>query len=423
MFVCFYHQGRTALEAAIQTLNIDKADDELSTGRQQVVKLLRNHKATKISSELRRRNVVFDDDDNDEEADESSQESTSALQRFNDKLMKKEIERLQRMNKKILDNSNQGHVDEPHPPKTLSKGAVISEDDDSQENQLEVVLSYPSSSSGEPAHSSVHHVVGSANDMFSCDSDEASFDAVHNNGIDVGDDDSTYASMDEENGVEMVDLNDQNSDFGLSALITDPIIGTSSDTSSHYTGSVASHISQKTADWLVDDVGPRRAKRKRQAKLTNLARSTDRTRQTATASRPRHRLSLGNTHKGPHPKQSRLVVSQEPKAPESPSNTMLSRDNYVTNHWSQNDLLTSIPSGSEVTSTVLGVRTSVYDSPGASSRHTGTPGGTPPMRLKVWVQDKMFLIPCPQGNTQEAKSVGWLAEQVCFALSLLSLHL
>ena len=103
LFVCFYHQGRTALEAAIQTLNIDKADDELSTGRQQVVKLLRNHKATKISSELRRRNVVFGDDDNDEEADESSQESTSALQRFNDKLMKKEIERLQRMNKKILE--------------------------------------------------------------------------------------------------------------------------------------------------------------------------------------------------------------------------------------------------------------------------------------------------------------------------------
>lgn len=33
------------------------------------------------------------------------------------------------------------------------------------------------------------------------------------------------------------------------------------------------------------------------------------------------------------------------------------------------------------------------------------------MRLRVWVQDKMFLIPCPQGNAQEAKCVGWLAEQ------------
>lgn len=44
--------------------------------------------------------------------------------------------------------------------------------------------------------------------MFFCDSDEVFFDVVYSNGIDVGDDDSIYVFMDEENGVEMVGLND-----------------------------------------------------------------------------------------------------------------------------------------------------------------------------------------------------------------------
>lgn len=381
------------MDATIQTLKIDKVDDELSTGRQQVVKLLRSYKETKNGAELRRRNVVFDEDH--EEAEEPSEESTpSTLQRFNNKLKKKETERLQRMNRTVDDDNGQD-VDEVNPPKKVSKGAFVSEDDDSQENQREVILSYPSSSSTELPGTSNSQLLSNA-DGISCDTSETPFDASDNEENDLGDEDSTYASMDEENGVEMVDLDEQNSVFE-SAAILDPVIGTSSATSSH-SGQVASLVSQNAADWLIDDVGSRNAKRKRQAKITHLARSTDQTRRTSATSRPKQRLSLSKSQKGPHPKQSRLVVSKETRTAQSAS-----------------DLSMTMPSRPTVISTVPDVRTGTY-TPTASSRHLLAPGGTPPMRLRVWVQDKMFLIPCPQGNAQQAKNIGWLAEQVCFAL-------
>ncbi|KAL9976144.1 hypothetical protein ACROYT_G013400 [Oculina patagonica] len=400
-------KGRTALDATIQTLKIDKVDDELSTGRQKVVKFLRNYKGPESDVELWRRNAVFDEDS--EEVEESSgQNTSSALQRFNEKLKKKEMERLQRMNRTVFDDSIQEDTDGIRPSK-IRKGVNISEDDDSQENQCEVILSYPSSSSTESQCTSGNnidyqsrglHIDGSADSMAPYDGIQTFSDASDCEENDHRDEDSTYASMDEENnGVEMVDSDDQDSVI-VSTAFVDPVTGIKS--SSHVVDQVPSLVSQKTADWLVDDVGPRTAKRKRPAKQTKLPRSMQQPKRiSTTTTRPTHRLSLSTSQKMPRPKQSTLAVSKETRTPQN---------SISVSNSSASNVSTPLPSRADVISTVPGANSRSHI-PTTSPRHMVAPGGTPPMRLRVRVQDKVFLIPCPQGNAQEAKNIGWLAEQ------------
>lgn len=396
------------MDATIQTLKIDKVDDELSTGRQQVAKFLRNYKGPESGVELRRRNAVFDEDS--EEVEESSGERTSsALQRFNEKLRKKEMERLQRMNRTVFEESSQEDTDGICPSK-IRKGVITSEDDDSQENQCEVILSYPSSSSTESQSTSGNnidyqsrglHIGGSADGMAPYDGIQTFSDASDCGENDHGDEDSTYASMDEENnGIEMVDLDDQESVIMPTGFV-DAITGIKS--SSHMINQVPSLVSQKTADWLVDDVGPQTAKCKRPAKQAKLPRSMQQTKRiSATTTRPKHRLSLNTSQKLPHPKQSTLAVSKETRPPQN---------SISVSHSSASNVSTPLPSRADFISTAPGAN-SRSNIPTTSPRHIVAPGGTPPMRLRVRVQDKVFLIPCPQGNAQEAKNINWLAEQV-----------
>lgn len=400
------------MDATIQTLKIDKVDDGLSTGRQQVFKFLRNYKGPESGVELRRRNAVFDEDH--EEVEESSGGSTSsALQRFNEKLKKKEMERLQRVNRSVFNNSSQKDTDEIQPSR-ISKGTIISEDDDSQENQCEVILSYPSSSSTESqstSHSNIDNQ-SRADDMLPYDGIQTFSDGSDCEENDHGDEDSTYASMDEENnGVEMADSDDQDSVI-VSTAFVDPITGIKR--SSHLIDQVPSLISQKTADWLVDDVGPQTAKRKRPPKQVKLPRSMQQTKRiSATTTRPKHRLNLSKSQKLPRPKQSTLVVSKETRTPQ---NSSCAANSSVSN------VSTPVFSRADVVSTAPGVN-SRSNIPTTSPRHIVAPGGTPPMRLRVRVQDKVFLIPCPQGNAQEAKCIGWLAEQVSNRLTVVMVFL
>ena len=389
------------MDAAIQTLKIDKTDDSLSTGRQQVVKFLRNYKGSVNGTELRRRNTAFHSDS--EEEDSSGESTPSALKRFNEKLKKKEMERLQRMNGTVCKDSSPDEIDQMHPKKT-SKG-LLSEDDDSQENQHEVILSFPSSSS------SGHHIenqstglsiISSADDMVRYDVAERFSDVASDyEENDNGDVDSTYSSMDEgNNGIELVDWDDQDS-VVMGATLVNPVAETGS--SSHLSGPVPSLVTQKTADWLVDDMGPRSAKRKRPAKQAKLPGSLQRRKRinSATIARSKHGLSPGTSQKIPHTKQSTLAVSKEVR---THHNSIRVPDSSV-------NISTPVPSRPDVVSIVSGANSRLNVS-ATTPRHTVAPGGTPPMRLRVRVQDKVFLIPCPQGSAQEAKNIGWLAEQV-----------
>lgn len=392
------------MDATIQTLKIDKVDDGLSTGRKQVVRFLRNYKETESGVELRRRNVVFHEDSEEVQVESSVESTPSTLQRFNDKLKKKEMERLQRMNKTVCEESSQEDMDELHSPTEINKGAIMSEDDDSQENQCEAILSYPSSSSTElqtTSSSQINNqlersqIVSSVDDMVPCDAAIPTFsDDSDYEGNDVGDEDSTYASMDE---VEMVDLDDQSSVVASTAFI-DPVSGLRSSSHSS-TGQVPSLVSQKSANWLVDDVGSRTAKRKRPAKQTKLTGSIEQTKRTSTTARPKHRSSLSTSQKVPRPKQSRLAVSKECRTPQ---NAIRVPGSSVSN------VSTPVPSRPSTISTVPGANARISTGPS----NIVAPAGPPPMRLRVRVQDKLFMIPCPHGNTQEAKNIGWLAEQV-----------
>ena len=384
------------MDSAIQTLKIDKTDDSLSTGRQQVVKFLRNYKGSDKGTELRRRDTAFHDDSEEEV---SSGESTpSALKRFNEKLKKKEMERLQRMNGSVCKDSSPEDISEIHPEKT-SKGS-IREDDDSQENQHEVVLSFPSSSSTQFQNHSGNHIEDQSTGLqIDSSVDDLVSDASDYEENDNGDVDSTYSSMDEgNNGIEMVDWNGQDSVI-MGATLVDPVAETGS--SSHLSGRVPSLVTQKTADWLVDDMGPRTAKRKRPAKQAKLPGSLQRRKRinSATNARSKYGLNPGASQKMPRAKQSTLAVSKEVRTYRN------SIDVPSIN------VSTPAPSRPEVVSTISGANSGLTIS-ATSPRHIVAPGGTPPMRLRVRVQDKVFLIPCPQGSAQESKNIGWLAEQV-----------
>lgn len=392
------------MDAAIQTLKIDKSDDSLSTGRQQVVKFLRNYKGSDNGTELRRRDTAFHDDS--EEEDSSGESTPSALKRFNEKLKKKEMERLQRMNRTVCEESSPEDIDEMHPKKS-NKG-LLRDNDDSEENQHEVILSFPSSSCTQFQSHPGNHVENqstglqkdsSVNDLVHSDVVETFSDASDYEENDNGDVDSTYSSMDEgNNGIEMVDWNDQDSVI-MGASLVDPVAGTGS--SSHLGGRVPSLVTQTTADWLVNDMGPKTAKRKRPAKQAKLPGSLQRRKRinSATVTRSKHGLSPVVSQKMPLAKQSTLGVSKE------------ARTHQNSIHVPSVNVSNPAPSGPEVVSTISGSNSGLTIST-TSPRHIVASGGTPPMRLRVRVQDKVFLIPCPQGHAQEAKNIGWLAEQV-----------
>lgn len=385
------------MDATLEVLkiNVDKEDDGYSNGRKQVVKCLRRFKERGGDVELRRRNLIHEDDKEDNEEGETM---PSTLQRFNEKLKKKEQERLQRMNSSFCKEDSEEL--EVFPPKEVYEhGGFMNEeeDEDSQENQSDVVLSFPSTHSSSEMQStfnrsqpngsqtirSAHCIPSEGIHTFS---DAGDFEAD-----DVCDEDSSYPSMDLGNEVKMVNLIDENH---VNASYIDPVTGVR--TSSYSAERVPSLVTEKTAEWLVDDVGPRTAKRKRPAKQTKLPGSTEQRKRAPTSVQPVPRLNLSKS-KPSRPKQTTLVVSKEPRALRSSVSAPGSSVNVIS---------TPVIVGRDVVSTAL-AGISRINTPNA--QHNVAPGGTPPMRLRVRVQDKLFLIPCPR---QESKNIGWLAEQV-----------
>ena len=409
--------------AELLKINVDKADDEYSNERKEVVKFLRKCREKGGCFELKRRNVIHEED----KEDDGEETTSSTLQRFNEKLKKKEQERLQRMNKSLCEESSPEDT-EICPPKRISQsGVFISENDNSLEDHCEVIESFPSTSSNSEgdSKSSSHVLDNQPNGLQGIgsvygvpfQSTETFSDASDYEGNNLGEDDSTFLSMDSDNAVEMVDLADENDVNAFNSSYVDTVTGvrTSSDSS----GQVPSLLFEKTTAWLVDDVGPRPSKRKRPAKQTKLTGgSVEQKKRGSTASIPRpalnHMKSKASATSRPIPglsltksktsqqKQVRLAVSKEPRTHQTAFSVPNSTVNIVS---------TPVTGRPNVVSTVT-AGNSKTNTPETYAQPNVALGGTPPMRLRVRVQDKVFLIPCPRSNLQESKNIGWLAEQV-----------
>ena len=212
--------------------------------------------------------------------------------------------------------------------------------------------------------------------------------------------DCPYASSDSENTVEMATVADENNGNTFNSSYVDPVTG------------VSGLLLECNTAWLVDDVGPKPAKRKRPAKQTKLTSgSTVQRRSTAAMPRP----GLNNKKSKPttisrrspglslsRPKQAKLPVSKEPRTCQT----------AFSSHSMVNNASSPVTARSDVNITNVTTGTPRTYSPDIASRLGLLQAGTPPMRLRVRVQDKVFLIPCPRSNQQESKSIGWLAKQV-----------
>ena len=383
----FCYQGRTALDAAEAALkgNAGEDDDEYTKGRKKVVKFLRQSLVQGDCSGIRRRNVIHDEDNEQEDKEDTA---SSTLQRFNEKLKKKEQERLRRMNKNLCEENHSEDL-EISPTKRLSQQQIfVNEDEDEIES-----LSYSDRPVDHPSNSqNSYRNHGEGIQTFSDGSDYEGHDFVQV--------DCPYASSDSENTVEMATVADENNGNTFNSSYVDPVTG------------VSGLLQEQTAAWLVDDVGPKPAKRKRPAKQTKLTSgSTVQRRSTAVMPRP----GLNNKKSKPttisrhspglslsRPKQTKLPVSKEPRTCQT----------AFSSHSMVNNASSPVTARSDVNITNVTTGTPRTYSPDIASRLGLLQAGTPPMRLRVRVQDKVFLIPCPRSNQQESKSIGWLAKQV-----------
>ena len=383
----FCYQGRTALDAAEAALkgNAGEDDDEYTKGRKKVVKFLRQCLVQGDCSGIRRRNVIHDEDNEQEDKEDTA---SSTLQRFNEKLKKKEQERLRRMNKNLCEENHSEDL-EISPTKRLSQQQIfVNEDEDEIES-----LSYSDRPVGHPSNSqNSYRNHGEGIQTFSDGSDYEGHDFVQV--------DCPYASSDSENTVEMATVADENNGNTFNSSYVDPVTG------------VSGLLLECNTAWLVDDVGPKPAKRKRPAKQTKLTSgSTVQRRSTAAMPRP----GLNNKKSKPttisrrspglslsRPKQAKLPVSKEPRTCQT----------AFSSHSMVNNASSPVTARSDVNITNVTTGTPRTYSPDIASRLGLLQAGTPPMRLRVRVQDKVFLIPCPRSNQQESKSIGWLAKQV-----------
>lgn len=150
------------------------------------------------------------------------------------------------------------------------------------------------------------------------------------------------------------------------------------------------------SDWLINDMPERPTKRRRTNKQATLSSSLALShRGPSTYSGKNARSKTISNRKASRPKQTRLEVRRTP-SPTYFSSSPISHQNANTSFQQGHS---SAPS-------------SQGDSAVHQTSSVSTSGGAPPMRIRVQVQGKTFLIPCPEKNDQECKTIAWLAEQV-----------
>ena len=240
------------------------------------------------------------------------------------------------------------------------------------------------------------HSLNERHSMDLCSDAQSGSDPVDLDEVDLCDDDSNYASTDEDNGFECLNV-----DYGS------PILGSNSasygDTSITEPRSESALLSDK--DWLVDDIGHKPTKRKRPARQTKLPVSVERHKRAPPAPKRQARRQDSNLQRMSRPKQSRLSVSRETRTNHNVHSQRPSVDTVVSSTNSTPS--TSVTDPRPVTPHCR------ENTPMSSERHNTASSSTPPMRLRVKVQGRVFLIPCSKCNDQESpKNIGWLAEQV-----------
>ncbi|XP_068698694.1 tonsoku-like protein isoform X1 [Montipora foliosa] len=362
-------RGRTSLDATLQVLerNVDDRDDTFTIGRKEVVKHLRRQKEKKGDVELRRRNLIHGESKLDGEEEESS---ASTLQRFNEKLKQKEKDRKQRMNTDLYEGDEicSSMFEDIQYPSSIHENKLI------EEETSEPVLSFTPS----------FHCHGE-NGVYSVNTETtASADFIENEELD------------------MHDLGNENDIYSETNSLIEPFQEV--ETSNQRSSLVPSLVTQKTSQWLVDDIGPRNAKRKRPAKQTKLPGFVEQRKRYSAPAKPSLPQNNNNYCKSKfsRPKQTTLSVAKEPGRVQK---------NAVSNLDSSGTVISTPPIARHHVNSNVPVGHSRKTSPEINSQRIVAPSGTPPMRLRVRVQDKVFLIPCPQNNAQDGKNIGWLAEQ------------
>lgn len=393
------------MDATVEVLkaNVGNSDDSFTNGRKEVIKHLRRHKERCGDVEFRQRNLVLEEDNEDGlEKDPTS----STLQRFNAKLKRKEHDRMQRMNRGFSAELYQEDEICSSPTEVIQHSSQYGdncgfEENDSEllsESESEMFLSCPSS-----------NCIGEKQSNLNGNTEEKKFPSA--NGFyfgstspdsDVNNSDQNtlvydkhaFPSEDFESGEEIDELENENDSPSIE-------LEEEERTSNYRDSKVPSLVTEKTAQWLIDDIGYRNAKRKRPAKQTKLTGSVEPKKRCSAPVKPRVQSNQSKS-KFSRPKQTTLNVSKESRT--------------------QTSALIELDSHTSVTSTPVNARHKITSEVATgTSRNTSheinvpsnvTSGGTPPMRLRVRVQDKVFLIPCPKNDAQEGKNIGWLAEQV-----------
>ena len=317
--------------------------------------------------ELRRRNLIHGEGKLDGEEEESS---ASTLQRFNEKLKQKEKDRKQRMNTELYEGDEicSSIFEDIQYPSSIHENKLIEE-----ETSQSVLSCTPSP------------LCLGENGVYSVNTETtASVDFIANEELD------------------MHDLGNENDVSETNSLI-EPFQEV--ETSNQRSSLVPSLVTEKISQWLVDDIGPRSAKRKRPAKQTKLPGFVEQRKRYSAPAKPSLPQNNNNYCKSKfsRPKQTTLSVAKETGRIQKnavsdldSSGTVISTPSIARHHVNSN-----VPVGH-----------SRKTSPEINSERIVAPSGTPPMRLRVRVQDKVFLIPCPQNNAQDGKNIGWLAEQV-----------
>lgn len=394
------------MDATLEVLkaNVGNSDDSFTKGRKEVIKHLRRHKERCGNVEFRQRNLVLDEDNEDGQEKDST---SSTLQKFNEKLKRKEQDRMQRMNRGYSSGPYQEDEICSSPMEVIQHSSQYSdncvfEENGSEllsENESEMFLSCPSSNCiGEKQSNLDGNTEGkkspSANG-FCYESTNPDSDVTNSDSNALVYDECVFPSEDFENGEEIDDSENENDSPSIE-------IEEERRTSNTYRNSeVPSLVTEKTAQWLIDDIGYRNAKRKRPTKQTKLTGSV--VSKKRFSGPVKHRVQSNQSKsKFSRPKQTTLNISKEPRTETS---ALIELDSAMS------VMSTPVNARHKITSEVA-TGTSRNTSHEINTMPNVTSGGTPPMRLRVRVQDKVFLIPCPKNNAQESKNIGWLAEQV-----------
>ena len=391
----------TALDTVIKIQRLDEEDDGSGTketkytiGRRQVVKFLRNFKKGQSDADIRSRNALFDEDD--KEVDRS------VLERSLMTLKRNDMERGQGLKQSFSEECFEENSEESLHSQPVTQ-ALIGDEEDSPENQCEM-----STNHANPSRILLPSIASSLQeDDYSVNNRRplplCTDDQTLNDPSEFGEDnDSTYASMDEDCGVESSDA-----DYESPVMESSSVCYMNSLTGSRLNEprSQQSALVYDRRDWLANDTGQRATKRKRPAKQTKITASVLRQRTPSGPRRPTSKAGLRTT-KVPSKQPIKAKSSIHSSAPLG--NPFVSSDCRGSSVSSCDTISMEHGDRAPPTTTI-----SVVNTPVLSERPNIYPDGTPPMRLRVQVQEMMFLIPCPRSyDNKSEKNIGWLAEQV-----------